>query len=1403
MRPGPAHQHTSAFRDDSAESWHSGLSLGSKAPQQYLGQSLHDSRGAQPTWIGSHAQPARNSLDISRGSASSVASDSGSPAVHGLSHGTASVLQSHHQPSQQQLAGYPHYQVAAGQGAVPYTTSTLAAARAAVLPAGRLEQDQQQLLAAAAGQGVQAQLAQSFMGTPVGVAGPGSLGRASIDSVPSALSGTSQEPGSSRASMDAGGQPAVGFGAHIGGLPQFYAGLAAPQPATVAVSGILLPSGAPQQLQAGLAGVPASLGQQGLAGSTLGPSGAALSGLGMAPVAVNGGLVGAQQPVAAAGGLASQLAGVSLGLQQQGQGGFGSPMAMLPGTASLASSGQQPSGLSGMAASGLGLVGQPAVGPGLSVGSPPSLTSSGRVLGKQSSFMGSAPLSSTSNSSLGVSGVNVGQLGSLPPGVPGTSVVGMAAGMPLSSPLGSASFNNFSSGSISLQPLTQQQQQLSPGVSVLSALSGLSGLSAHSAPPQQAQPLSAALPQSGLPGLLSSTNSAGAALLQEATAVATAVAAQQSATAKQAAATYTAASNEAQRAQQAASLLNATAQQAAVNRRPDLAQEAATQALHAEQKAAALSAVAQEAASVYMDASQKAADAHQQMAAARAEGSTTATTLAGSATTLAGSATTADSGGSQLASPASAAGPSAAAAASPPGAPVPLQHSLSQVQDVLLQQLPHAQMSGMSVEQAQQQLALLQQYLAQQAQQAAAGQNLYSPPVLTPQPSALSYVSSLDGSGGSFGQLPMPAGAGTSAGTAGTPALLSPTVGISPPQQASAAGAPGLLPTASGINAQLQQLQQQQQQLQQQRLGPTSPTSAGAQQQAMPNLVHSYQRTPQMVKVVCSSGGSFIKLSTGTWEYEGGETRLVGLPLGGSYQTLLDALERITAPLSESSGRSALVPPQVKYRLPSDPTVWVDVVDDEDVQLMFDEWVEFCNSQHTSAKLHVFVQWGGEGQEEESGPTSSLGASRLSQEEGGTPRAGAGAEEEGGGSRRRHHDPDSDDDETPSSSDSDDLDTPQSARNAVGSPQGKRRNRQQDKVARLRPSIDLAAIVEKMEIIDAVDITLVRFLGSGGYGDVYLAKWHNCEVAVKCLNPSLFFNGGDLSSVNRAAIVDLVKEADMLGSLRHPNIVWVYGIVLPNLEDRKGWKKRNKDLAELIAASPGSTLPAVPGLLRPPALVAEYMGGGSLKSALGRKADIVAGALTRVVLALDAAKGMEYLHAKQIVHFDLKSGNLLLGYRDRRPVCKVADFGLSKQKYETFVSGVTSQRGTLPWTAPEIIRTPDKVTEKVDIFSFGIVMWELWAGKEPYEGLNYHALLLQLSNPDVKLRPPIPDGPEWEGEPLPELAPGWRGLMEKCWAEDPDDRPSFADIIKDLRSMVSALKPVRSGSKNMPRSPSH
>jgi serine/threonine protein kinase len=159
----------------------------------------------------------------------------------------------------------------------------------------------------------------------------------------------------------------------------------------------------------------------------------------------------------------------------------------------------------------------------------------------------------------------------------------------------------------------------------------------------------------------------------------------------------------------------------------------------------------------------------------------------------------------------------------------------------------------------------------------------------------------------------------------------------------------------------------------------------------------------------------------------------------------------------------------------------------------------------------------------------------------------------------------------------------------------------------------------------------------------------------------------------------------------------------------------------------------------------------------------------------------------------------LLHARHSTSTCaaQVADFGLAREKSQTFVSGVTSQRGTLPWTAPEIVRTPHAVTEKVDVFSFGVVMWELWTGKEPYEGVSYLQLMMQLADSEARPRPPVPGTPDWdaagEGPPPPELAPGWGALMQRCWAEAPEERPAFKEITQQLRLMATALKAARGG----------
>ena len=99
---------------------------------------------------------------------------------------------------------------------------------------------------------------------------------------------------------------------------------------------------------------------------------------------------------------------------------------------------------------------------------------------------------------------------------------------------------------------------------------------------------------------------------------------------------------------------------------------------------------------------------------------------------------------------------------------------------------------------------------------------------------------------------------------------------------------------------------------------------------------------------------------------------------------------------------------------------------------------------------------------------------------------------------------------------------------------------------------------------------------------------------------------------------------------------------------------------------------------------------------------------------MQIVQGMAYLHECNVVHFDLKPDNLLLdgllqphGFVGQAsvPCVKVADFGLSKEKRQSYVSGVRDLRGTLPFMAPELVNDPDRVTEKADVWSMGMLMW--------------------------------------------------------------------------------------------------
>ncbi|KAL7589127.1 hypothetical protein Lser_V15G38111 [Lactuca serriola] len=322
-----------------------------------------------------------------------------------------------------------------------------------------------------------------------------------------------------------------------------------------------------------------------------------------------------------------------------------------------------------------------------------------------------------------------------------------------------------------------------------------------------------------------------------------------------------------------------------------------------------------------------------------------------------------------------------------------------------------------------------------------------------------------------------------------------------------------------------------------------------------------------------------------------------------------------------------------------------------------------------------------------------------------------------------------------------------------------------ESISKIEPTkAEEEAIARGLQTIKNDDLEEIRQLGSGTYGAVYHGKWKGSDVAIKRIKASCF--AGKPSERERMVgiyilflflswaywsfdfffylqIADFWKEASMLSSLHHPNVVSFYGIV------RDG---------------PDGSL----------ATVTEYMINGSLKQFLKKK-DRTIDRRKRLIIAMDAAFGMEYLHGKNIVHFDLKCENLLVNMRDpHRPICKIGDLGLSKVKQQTMVSG--GVRGTLPWMAPELLSGKSQmVTEKIDVYSFGVVMWELLTGDEPYTNMHCASIIGGIVN--GTLRPTIPT---W-------CDPEWKSLMERCWSVDPHERPSFLEIAQKLRTMAAAM----------------
>eukprot|EP00250_Pteridium_aquilinum_P004551 c14756_g1_i1 orf=582-1826(+) len=249
----------------------------------------------------------------------------------------------------------------------------------------------------------------------------------------------------------------------------------------------------------------------------------------------------------------------------------------------------------------------------------------------------------------------------------------------------------------------------------------------------------------------------------------------------------------------------------------------------------------------------------------------------------------------------------------------------------------------------------------------------------------------------------------------------------------------------------------------------------------------------------------------------------------------------------------------------------------------------------------------------------------------------------------------------------------------------------------------------------------------GAFGRIYKASYNGQDVAVKILERPH-------NDLERAQSMEqqFVQEVVMLATLRHENVVRFVG----------------------ACQKPGVWC-----------IIMEYVRGGSLRLSLAKKR---APALRIAVRhALDIARGMEYLHSYGVIHRDLKSDNLLMADKS----IKIADFGVAR--IEVHSEDMTPETGTYRWMAPEMMQNRS-YNHKVDVYSFGIVLWELVTGNIPFQKMT----AVQAASAVVRgARPIVPtDCPD-------SLAK----IMTRCWDANPEVRPSFSDVVKLLEDAQIAI----------------
>lgn len=281
--------------------------------------------------------------------------------------------------------------------------------------------------------------------------------------------------------------------------------------------------------------------------------------------------------------------------------------------------------------------------------------------------------------------------------------------------------------------------------------------------------------------------------------------------------------------------------------------------------------------------------------------------------------------------------------------------------------------------------------------------------------------------------------------------------------------------------------------------------------------------------------------------------------------------------------------------------------------------------------------------------------------------------------------------------------------------------------------------------LDLNDYILQEEIGSGSFGEVHkvadkkTGEIYAAKIAFKPLKEN---STSDIRSFSR--------EVNILSQINHPAILKFIGFSSVDFS--------NKPF---------------------PVIITEYISNGSLSDIINLERNSKINSnwndTRKLITIFGIASAMSYLHSHNIIHRDLKPANILV---DNFLCPKVADFGLSKVTHSNEESIIASQstagiKGTPIYIAPEIWMEKEYTTA-CDVYAFGIIVYEIITSLVPYHCKFQFEIITKIINGD---RPAMDDS----------VPSSYRNLIERCWSKNPDDRPTFDQIVEEIKTDKSFI----------------